>query len=410
MGQKCKLILLYVICMMIQRNTVSPTTSNETMYTIMRQIIDGYEKELPPKFDKASDKQVAVYINVYIQSMYAFSDANMDYSMTMFLRERWVDERLRYPDTQKYPRLELEGPMVDKLWLPDVYIINEKESDYHEVTVPNKMAHLYPNGTVQYSAKVTGTFSCLMYLKKYPFDTQVCHLEMESYGHSTETLKFYWSNEAVSMSKGIEFPNFWLANISIYECEKTYYSVLYPCIGVKFTMRRNYEFHILHIYLPSILIVILSWLNFWLDCTAVPARITLGLLTVLTMTTQTSNSMENMSHVSYLKAIDVYIAVCLTFVFMGLVEFAYVNVLTRAERKETTDTTKELKTVDGVLKKNTRKSKYVSCTQTTWNELLCFSRLSNLGRARLVDKISRVIFPLMFGVFNIFYWCFYVIF
>jgi hypothetical protein len=71
----------------------------------------------------------------------------------MFLRERWVDERLSFIETQSNHRLELEGSMVDKLWVPDVYILNEKKSNYHDVTVPNKMVHLYPNGTIQFSAK-----------------------------------------------------------------------------------------------------------------------------------------------------------------------------------------------------------------------------------------------------------------
>lgn len=34
------------------------------------------------------------------------------------------------------------------------------------------------------------------------------------------------------------------------------------------------------------------------------------------------------------QAIDIYMAVCLAFVFLGLVEFAYVNVLTRVESRK----------------------------------------------------------------------------
>ena len=41
-------------------------------------------------------------------------------------------------------------------------------------------------------------------------------------------------------------------------------------------------------YVPSMLIVVLSWVSFWLSNDAVPARISLGVLTVLTMTTMTS--------------------------------------------------------------------------------------------------------------------------
>ena len=40
------------------------------------------------------------------------------------------------------------------------------------------------------------------------------------------------------------------------------------------------------VYIPSGLVVMLSWLSFYIDQVAVPARISLGLLTILTMTTQ----------------------------------------------------------------------------------------------------------------------------
>jgi hypothetical protein len=39
---------------------------------------------------------------------------------------------------------------------------------------------------------------------------------------------------------------------------------------------------------------------------------------------------------------------------------------------------------------------------------LCFKNLEDRERARMVDKISRVIFPAVFIVFNIVYWLVYV--
>ena len=40
--------------------------------------------------------------------------------------------------------------------------------------------------------------------------------------------------------------------------------------------------------MPSLLTVFISFVSFWIDHRAVPARISVGLLTVLTITTQTS--------------------------------------------------------------------------------------------------------------------------
>ena len=51
------------------------------------------------------------------------------------------------------------------------------------------------------------------------------------------------------------------------------------------------------------------------------------------MVTQSSGSKSNLPRVSYIKAIDVWMATCLFFVFAALIEFAYVNVLCRKKRR-----------------------------------------------------------------------------
>lgn len=93
-------------------------------------------------------------------------------------------------------------------------------------------------------------------------------------------------------------------------------------------------FYILHIYCPCSLTVLVSWLSFWLNIDAVPARTSLGVLTVLTVTSQTSAAVSALPKVSYVKAIDIWMAVCLIFVFLALLEYALVNVLNRREIKQ----------------------------------------------------------------------------
>jgi len=46
---------------------------------------------------------------------------------------------------------------------------------------------------------------------------------------------------------------------------------------------------VLHVYVPSVLTVMMSWVSFWINIESVPARINLGLLTVVTITWQSSN-------------------------------------------------------------------------------------------------------------------------
>ena len=84
-------------------------------------------------------------------------------------------------------------------------------------------------------------------------------------------------------------------------------------------------------YMPSMLVVLLSWVSFWIDLESVPARISLGILTMLTITTQSSGQ-GRFPAVSFTKAIDVWMATCLVFVFGAFIEYSIVNVLARREK------------------------------------------------------------------------------
>ncbi|MED6264227.1 Glycine receptor subunit alpha-4, partial [Characodon lateralis] len=92
-------------------------------------------------------------------------------------------------------------------------------------------------------------------------------------------------------------------------------------------------YYLIQMYIPSLLIVILSWVSFWINMDAAPARVGLGITTVLTMTTQSSGSRASLPKVSYVKAIDIWMAVCLLFVFAALLEYAAVNFVSRQHKE-----------------------------------------------------------------------------
>jgi hypothetical protein len=50
----------------------------------------------------------------------------------------------------------------------------------------------------------------------------------------------------------------------------------YSVIKVDFHLRRNIGYFVLQLYVPCGLIVSCSWVSFWIDPAAVPARVQLG--------------------------------------------------------------------------------------------------------------------------------------
>jgi len=81
----------------------------------------------------------------------------------------------------------------------------------------------------------------------------------------------------------------------------------YSRLACEFYFARSLGYYVIQIYIPSSLIVVLSWVSFWLHRDAAPARVALGITTVLTMTTLISSTNASLPKISYLKSIDVYL-------------------------------------------------------------------------------------------------------
>ena len=96
---------------------------------------------------------------------------------------------------------------------------------------------------------------------------------------------------------------------------------------MEFFLQRRIGFYMINTYVPSFIIVCVSWISFWIDAEAVPARIALGITTVLTMTTIEYGARQNLPKVSYVRAMDWYLLVCLVFVFSSMLEYTMLNVL-----------------------------------------------------------------------------------
>ncbi|KAF6739418.1 Glycine receptor subunit alpha-3, partial [Oryzias melastigma] len=209
----------------------------------------------------------------------------------------------------------------------------------------------------------------------------------------------------------------------------------FTCIEVRFHLERQMGYYLIQMYIPSLLIVILSWVSFWINMDAAPARVALGITTVLTMTTQSSGSRTSLPKVSYVKAIDIWMAVCLLFVFSALLEYAAVNFVSRQHKEllrfrrhksrpkdEVSDTkltsTAVMASTPSISKdsKASINNAVAPAANTTQNAPAGGGGRSTeemrklfIDRAKKIDTVSRAGFPLAFLFFNIFYWVLYKI-
>ncbi|XP_041705702.1 glycine receptor subunit alpha-4 isoform X2 [Coregonus clupeaformis] len=390
----------------------------------------GYDARIRPNF---KGPPVNVTCNIFINSFGSITETTMDYRLNVFLRQKWNDPRLAY---QEYPddSLDLDPSMLDSIWKPDLFFANEKGANFHEVTTDNKLLRIFQDGSVLYSIRLTLILSCPMDLKNFPMDIQTCTMQLESFGYTMNDLIFEWLAEnPVQVADDLTLPQFVLKDEQdLGYCTKHYNTGKFTCIEVKFHLERQMGYYLIQMYIPSLLIVILSWVSFWINMDAAPARVGLGITTVLTMTTQSSGSRASLPKVSYVKAIDIWMAVCLLFVFAALLEYAAVNFVSRQHKEFIRLRKKQRRQrIEEELARDSRGFYFRGyglghCLQTkdgtTVEGATVFTpppppvstvydgeavRKCFVDRAKRIDTISRAVFPLSFLFFNIFYWITY---
>ncbi|XP_021920388.1 glutamate-gated chloride channel isoform X7 [Zootermopsis nevadensis] len=381
-----------------------------------------------------------------------------EYSVQLTFREQWIDERLKFNDFGgKIKYLTLTD--AARVWMPDLFFANEKEGHFHNIIMPNVYIRIHPQGSVLYSIRISLTLACPMNLKLYPLDRQVCSLRMASYGWTTDDLEFVWKDgDPVQVVKNLHLPRFTLEKFLTDSCNSKTNTGEYSCLKVDLLFKREFSYYLIQIYIPCCMLVIVSWVSFWLDQNAIPARVSLGVTTLLTMATQTSGINASLPPVSYTKAIDVWTGVCLTFVFGALLEFALVNYASRSDmhrenmkkqrRQYELEHAASLEAAadlleDGAttfampptllerllaklrLKAKIRASKPLvrrpgdaltlekvrQCEihMQPQRDNCCRTWLAKFPtRSKRIDVISRITFPLVFALFNLVYWSTYL--
>ncbi|XP_006010163.2 gamma-aminobutyric acid receptor subunit alpha-5 [Latimeria chalumnae] len=408
------------------------TNDNITVFTrILDGLLDGYDNRLRPGL---GERITVVSTDIYVTSFGPVSDTEMEYTIDVFFRQSWKDERLKFKGPMQ--RLPLNNLLASKIWTPDTFFLNGKKSIAHNMTTPNKLLRLKDDGTLLYTMRLTISAECPMQLEDFPMDAHACPLKFGSYAYPNSEVVYTWTNgtakSVVVAEEGSRLNQYLLTGQTV-GIEHIHTSTgNYTVMTAHFYLKRKIGYFVIQTYLPCIMTVILSQVSFWLNRESVPARTVFGVTTVLTMTTLSISARNSLPKVAYATAMDWFIAVCYAFVFSALIEFATVNYFTK--RSWAWDGKKALEAAQpkkhDPVQLSKKSNNYTTGGVAYTPNITKDSSLSTISNSTPVpvkpgeekppekkktynsvskiDKISRIVFPVLFGTFNLVYWATYL--
>ncbi|XP_037812061.1 gamma-aminobutyric acid receptor subunit beta isoform X9 [Lucilia cuprina] len=317
-----------------QITTVNAATAGGSMLgdvnisAILDSFSVSYDKRVRPNY---GGPPVEVGVTMYVLSISSLSEVKMDFTLDFYFRQFWTDPRLAYRKRPGVETLSVGSEFIKNIWVPDTFFVNEKQSYFHIATTSNEFIRVHHSGSITRSIRLTITASCPMNLQYFPMDRQLCHIEIESFGYTMRDIRYKWNEgpNSVGVSNEVSLPQFKVLGHRQRAMEISLTTGNYSRLACEIQFVRSMGYYLIQIYIPSGLIVIISWVSFWLNRNATPARVALGVTTVLTMTTLMSSTNAALPKISYVKSIDVYLGTCFVMVFASLLEYATVGYMAK---------------------------------------------------------------------------------
>jgi hypothetical protein len=293
-----------------------------------------------------------VHVGMWLENIHSIDSVAQTFEMNIFVSLRWHDPRLAHqggPTGARHP--------LDEIWHPRVHFLNGV--GWVRTTLPEEVV-IEPDGTVFYSQGFVGKVSERFDLTDFPFDRQLLRIHVVSPGDRLEDLRFVPDERisaqglehAAAVTEEVSLPDWEIRRV---EAQPLPYGVgpkiQVPGYALEVAVARASGHYIWKVILPLLMIVIMSWTVFWIDPAYATSQISVATTSMLTLIAYRFTVGAHVPRVPYMTRMDTYLLLCSLLVLLALLQVILTTGLARMEGGP---------------------------------------------RARMLDRASRVLFPLAF--------------
>ena len=240
------------------------------------------------------------------------NSAEQNFTLNFYAIFRWLD-----------PRLAHEGPgsvvrSLSEVWNPRLTIINTQR---YWANTGNEV-EIAPDGLVTYRLHVFGDFSQPLALHTFPQDRHVFEVPVVAAGYRPQEVVMVPDTRIDSfIAERLSVADWKVSNMQGVSREVTLANGLkLPGFVFSFEAERLLHHYVIKAITPLALIVMMSWVVFWIDPKQVPNQLSVAVTTVLTLIAYHIALSGRLPDIPYLTHMDKFLFSSTVLVFMALIE------------------------------------------------------------------------------------------
>ena len=255
-----------------------------------------------------------VEIKLVLVDVDEVNNVKQSFTANVALTLRWQDKNLAH-----------EGPnsiskSLTDIWYPSIQILNQQRV----VETFPKIVEIQPDGVVLYRQRYWGVFSQPMELSLFPFDNQSLSLTLANIGFGMQFVSLIPSKDS-GVHERFSMPDWEVTGWEFVNSDLPFEEEAGKVKGMVFSLdvKRDTGYFKYKVILPLVLIVMMSWMVFWIDPSLVASQISVSVTAMLTMIAYRFALSGLVPRLPFLTSLDFFVLVSTLTVFIAMIEVLY---------------------------------------------------------------------------------------
>lgn len=266
-----------------------------------------------------------IEVKIRLLDIEQIDNVSQSFVANLALVLRWHDQELAHDGQDSISK------DLNDIWHPRIQILNQQRL----VQTFPQTVEIHPDGEVVYRQRVWGSFSQPLELRKFPFDTQRLKFTLVDVSSGSREVVLKPSPKA-GISESLTIPD-WSVRQWKFETENLQFdNESTPRSGVVFSLEveRDTNYFIFKAIMPLILIVMMSWLVYWIDPSLVASQISVAVTAMLTMIAYRFALAGMIPRLPFLTSLDHFVLASTLMVFLSMIEVVYTAHLSTHDQLE----------------------------------------------------------------------------
>lgn len=243
-----------------------------------------------------------VAVDFFLLNLNAVDERNETFDADLYLEFEWDDPRLAHEGAEE--QLFADAAVDEKLttmWWPQIEYVNTAEP-----TITNQSLEIFPTGHVKYTVGLTSSFRTGLDLRRFPFDTQVLCVRLQSFLYDANRVRLVPAARAPGWEREGTYEALRVAGVTAEsrEAQLSGRDERYAEFRASIVVVRNWAFYLWTVFGPVVLIFLIACGVFLVPLEAFADRVSICLTALLACIATHFAISFNLPHVGYLTVID----------------------------------------------------------------------------------------------------------